>query len=316
VFLDAIPPLFDGNDENSFEYYGRSAESFVRDKLWAILVQKASLLDLKLTSSFMAIDKQDFDVQNANQQTFSYISREMIRINGEITLSGNHVDLDELKPDRVDETRSFFENFFPNYNIHAYYPLYGKINTQQIEAIQTIYPSIDIIRILYDGDELTQSSGNYQVNDDQVVFPTTTYGYKAEKTQLYSFLSILTSHGAISHSFDINSLFTVPSSESNWNTLNVSFDKLSASYFEKTPWLNALTISPAAEKLRELDAMSYESLTTSNSITVACSKMTLGQTFMFYSKDKILSATGASYQRISPQYYLIKAQTPQFTLNY
>ncbi len=316
VFLDAIPPLFDGNDENSFEYYGRSAESFVRDKLWAVLLQKASVFDLKLTSSFFAIDKQNFESQNANQQTFSFISRQIIQNGGEITLSGNHVNLDQLTQTRVQMTKTFFNQFFPNYNLHAYYPLYGKIDEAQINTIKSVYPTIDILRILYEGDETTQSTGDFEVRDDLVVYPTTTYGYKAEGTQLYTFLSLLTSHGTISHSFDINSLFTVPSSESNWNTLNKSFDVLSEQYFGKTAWLDPLTISPAVERLKELAGLTLKTHTEVGSLTAACLDLSLGQKFMFYSKDKILSATGASYKQISPNYYLIEASAATFTLTY
>lgn len=316
VFLDAIPPLFDGNDENSFEYYGRSAESFVRDKLWGELLQKASLLDLKLTSSFMAIDKQTFDSQNANQQTFSYISREIIRNGGEITLSGNHVDLDNLTAARLEQTKTFFGKFFPNYNLHAYYPLYGIIDQNQIDLIQSVYPTLDILRLLYDSDESTQSSGDYEVKDDRVIFPTTTYGYKAEGLQLFTYLSVLTSHGAISHSFDINSLFTVPSSESNWNTLNKSFDRLSDLYFKATPWLDSMTISPAAERVKEMDVLVVKTSTETNQITVACTDMTVGQKFMFYSTKDILSAQGASIKRINTRYYLIEAQAASFVLLY
>ena len=316
VFLDAIPPLFDGNDDNSFEYYGRSAESFVRDKLWAVLLQKATVLDLKLTSSFMAIDKQSFVSQNANQQTFSYISREIIQTGGEITLSGNHVELDNLTEARIQQTKDFFENFFPNYKLNAYYPLYGKMNQAQKEMILSVYPSIDIIRILYDGDGITQSSGDFEVIDDQVYYPTTTYGYKAEGLQMYTFLSVLTSHGAISHSFDINSLFTVPSSESNWNTLNTTFDTLSDLYFKDTPWLESKTLSLAAEKVRLLDALEVKTKTEANQITVACSEITIGQKFMFYSNKEILSATGANYTRINSRYYVIEAKAASFVLYY
>lgn len=316
VFLDAIPPLFDGNDDNSFEYYGRSAESFVRDRLWSILLQKASVLDLRLTSSFMAIDKQAFDSQNANQQTFSYISREIIQNKGEITLSGNHVDLDNLTLNRIEQTRSFFDNFFPNYKLHAYYPLYGKINQDQIDLLQSVYPDMDIIRILYEGDPLTQSSGDYEVRNGNVIYPTTTYGYKAEGLQMYTFVSVLTSHGLVSHSFDINSLFTVPSSESNWNTLNKSFDILSDLYFKKTPWLDSVTISLAAPKVKEMDGLEVQTYTEANQITVACTDMVIGQKFLFYSSKEILSAQGASYEKINSRYYLIEAQAPNFVLMY
>jgi hypothetical protein len=316
VFLDAIPPLFDSNDDHSFEYYGRSAESFVRDKLWSVLIQKAALMDLKLTSSFMAIDKQGFNAQNANQQTFSYISREILRNKGEITLSGNHVDLNNLTESRIELTKSFFEKFFPNYHLHAYYPLYGIIDQSQIDQIQSVYPTIDILRLLYEGDGITQSSGDYGVDDETVIFPTTTYGYKAEGLQLFTFISVLTSHGSISHSFDINSLFTVPSTESNWNTLNKSFDVLTEVYFQKTPWLESTTISPAAQKVEELSFLAFSTQTESTQMTIACTDMTVGQKFMFYSMTPIKSATGASFTRINEHYYLIEAQTASFILKY
>lgn len=316
VFLDAIPPLFDGNDDRSFEYYGRSAESFVRDKLWAILLQSASLHDLRLTSSFMAIDKQNFDSQNANQQTFSYISQEIIKNKGEITLSGNHVDLGTLTEARVDQTKVFFEKFFPNYTIHSYYPLYGKISQDQIDLIQKVYPSIDVIRTLLQGDNEIQSSEDYILKDGTVFFPTMTYGYKAEGIQLYTFMSRLTSHGLVSHSFDINSLFTVPTNESNWNTLNKTFDQLSDVYFRETPWLDAITISPAAERLKAMIKLRVKTKTEADQMIVTCADMTVGQKFLFYSTKEIKSINGASFERINSRYYLIEAQAASFEIVY
>jgi len=316
VFLDAIPPLFDGNDDHSFEYYGRSAESFVRDKLWAVFLQKATVLDLKLTSSFMAIDKQPFISQNANQQTFSYLSREIIQTGGEITLSGNHVELENLTTQRIQKTKDFFDNFFPNYKLNAYYPLYGKMDPAQQELILSVFPTIDILRNLYDGDGVTQTRGDFEVIDDLVYYPTTTYGFKAEGLQMYSFLSVLTSHGVISHSFDINSLFTIPSSESNWNTLNKTFDTLTDRYFKNTAWLESETLSLAAEKVKWLDALTVKTKTEPNQLTVACLDLTMGQKFMFYSVKEVLKATGANITRINSRYYLIEATAASFVLYY
>lgn len=316
VVLDAIPPLFDSNDDKSFDYYGRSAESFVRDKLWSVLVQKATLLDLKLTSSFLAIDKLKFDAQNANQQTFSGINREILRYGGEITLSGNHVELESLTLDRIAQTETFFSGFFPNYTLRAYTPLYGKIEPNQLELIRTVYPSMDVLRLLVDGDGITQSSGDYGVQGDMVIYPTTTYGYIADGKQLYTFISMLTTYGAVSHSFDINALFTVPSSESNWNTLNKPFDDLSERFFAKTPWLNSMTISPAAQKVRDLSMLQVDTSTEATSMMVACQNLTAGQAFMFYSKTPIVRVEGAQYTRINESYYLIEAESASFTIYY
>lgn len=316
VVLDAIPPLFDSNDDKSFEYYGRSAESFVRDKLWSVLLQKATVLDLKLTSSFLAIDKLKFDAQNANQQTFSSINREILRYGGEITLAGNHVDLDPLTQARITQTKTFFEQFFPNYTVRAYTPLYGKIEASQLDLLQTVYSSMKVLRLLVDGDGITQSNGDYGIQNDTVIYPTTTYGYIAEGKQLYTFVSMLTTYGAISHSFDINALFTVPSSESNWNTLNQPFDVLTERFFAKTPWLKSLTISPAAQKVRDLADLQVDTSTQTDRMIVACQDLIPGQTFMFYSNKPILSIEGARFTRINERYYLIEAESASFTIHY
>jgi hypothetical protein len=316
VFLDAIPPLFDGNDDNSFEYYGRSAESFVRDKLWSVLIQKGTLLDLKFTTSFMAIDKLKFDAQNANQQTFSTINRDVLRNGGEITLSGNHVELSDLSVERIQQTKTFFEGFFPNYRLHAYYPLYGKIDEPQLARLRSVYPTLDTLRYLYDGDGITQSSGDYGVQDGLVTFPTTTYGYVAEGHQLYTMVSTLTTYGAISHSFDINALFTVPSSESNWNTLNRSFDTLTQTYFAQTRWLKAMTVSYAAQKVRQWDALEISTSTQPDQLEIACTDLVVGQAFLLYSATPIQRVEGATMTPINDRYYLIEALGASIVVHY
>jgi hypothetical protein len=316
VFLDAIPPLFDGNDDNSFEYYGRSAESFVRDKLWSVLIQKGTLLDLKFTTSFMAIDKLKFDAQNANQQTFSTINRDVLRNGGEITLSGNHVDLSDLSVERIQQTKTFFEGFFPNYRLHAYYPLYGKIDATQLARLRSVYTTLDTLRYLFDGDGITQSSGDYGVEDDLVTFPTTTYGYVAEGKQLYTFVSTLTTYGAISHSFDINALFTVPSSESNWNTLNRSFDALTQTYFAQTRWLKPMTVSSAAQIVRQWDALMISTSTQPDRLELAGTDLVIGQAFLLYSATPIVGIEGATMTPINDRYYLIEALSASIVVHY
>lgn len=316
VFLDAIPPLFDGNDDNSFEYYGRSAESFVRDKLWSILIQTGTLLDLKFTTSFMAIDKLKFDAQNANQQTFSTITQDVLRHGGEITLSGNHVELSDLSVERIQQTKTFFESFFPNYRLHAYYPLYGKIDATQLDRLRSVYPTLDTLRYLFDGDGITQSSGDYGVEDGLVTFPTTTYGYVAEGKQLYTMVSMLTMYGAISHSFDINALFTVPSNESNWNTLNRSFDTLTQTYFAQTRWLKPMTVSAASQKVRQWDALEFSTSTQPDQLEIACTDLVVGQAFLLYSATPINKVEGATYTRINDRYYLIEAQAASIVIHY
>jgi hypothetical protein len=318
VFLDAIPPLFNSNDENSFNYYGRSSDSFVRDRLWGVLLQKSKLYNLKYTTSFLAVDKSNIDMSYANKQSFSFINKEIIQNEGELTLAGDHNGLYSISATRSEAIKKYFEELFPKYNIHAYYPLYGKSKFDDFKELKTTFKNLSIYRCYYYGNPEEQTVGNFEVLDKEgvVSYPTITYGYKSQGLNMYNFISLLTSKGVISHSFDTNSLFTVPETESNWNTLDDDYDNLNVAFFKKTPWLESMTISPAARIIQAMEKLEYKIKTIDNKMILYSNNIVPGQKFMFFSIHKPLKITGGTYKQINKYYYMISVQETELTIEF
>jgi|GEM_PF-2570695 len=319
VALDAAPPLFDSNDRLSFQYYGRSAESFVRDQLWNIFEQKATLLDLTYTTSFIGIDANPFKISQVNLQTFSFVNKQVLKLDGEIMLAGDHNGIAELTEERVADMAVFFRDSLPNYVLRSYYPLYGTIQPQHLAAIRQAFPEISILRYPLDffASPEKQSDLDQLARDETItLFPTITHGFKIDRDQFLTYLSQLTTQGLVSHSFDVNYLFTVPEKDSNWNELDEFFDELCDQYFAPVRWLSDLTISPAASQLKATRQLSYSTRTKGNQMTVTCQQFSPGQAFFFRSETPIVRATGATVQSINQTYSLVIADTPQFTLEF
>lgn len=318
VFLDAVPPLFNSNDENSFNYYGRSSDSFVRDRLWGVLLQKSKLYNLKYTTSFLAIDKSNIDMSYANKQSFSFINKEVIQNEGELTLAGDHNGLYNISVTRLESIKKYFEELFPKYNIHSYYPLYGKSKLDDFKKLKTTFTKLNTYRCYYYGNPNEQTVGNFEVlNKEGIVsYPTITYGYKSQGLNMYNFISLLTSKGVISHSFDINSLFTVPENESNWNTLAKDYDNLNVDFFKKTPWLEAMTISPAVQLVQAMEKLEYKIKVIDNKMIVYSNNIMSGQKFMLFSIHTPLKITGGTYKKINKYYYMVSIQETELTIEF
>ncbi|MDD2457770.1 MAG: DUF2194 domain-containing protein [Eubacteriales bacterium] len=317
VALDAAPPLFDSNDNLSFQYYGRSAESFVRDQLWNIFEQKAALLDLAYTTSFIGIDANPFKISQVNLQTFSFVNKQVLKLDGEIMLAGDHNGISELTEERVADLATFFRDSLPNYALRSYYPLYGTCDLQHLAAIRKEFPEIAILRYPLDffASPAKQAVLDVLVKDAAItLFPTITDGFKVDRDSYLAYLSQLTLRGLVSHSFDVNYLFTVPEKDSNWNELDDAYDELCDQFFAPVRWLSSLTISPAASNLAATSQLMYTTQTTAGQITVTCQNFTPGQAFFIRSRTPVERATGATVQPINSTYSLVIAETPQFTL--
>ncbi|NCA98806.1 MAG: DUF2194 domain-containing protein [Clostridia bacterium] len=319
VALDAAPPLFDSNDNLSFQYYGRSAESFVRDQLWNIFEQKAALLDLTYTTSFIGIDANPFKISQVNLQTFSFVNKQVLKLDGEIMLAGDHNGISELTTQRVADMAVFFRDSLPNYVLRSYFPLYGTCDLQHLAVIRQTFPEISILRYPLDffASPEKQSALDELTRDEKItLFPTITHGFKIDRDQYLTYLSQLTTLGLVSHSFDVNYLFTVPEKDSNWNELDEFYDDLCDQYFAPVRWLSDLTISPAAKNLDATRQLSYTTRTHEKQMTITCQNFTPGQAFFFRSEMPIARATGATVQPINRTYSLVIADTPQFTLEF
>lgn len=317
IALDAAPPLFDSNDDLSFKYYGRSAESFVRDQLWNVFEQQAALLDLKYTTSFIGIDANPFNISQVNLQTFSFVNKQVLKLDGEIMLAGDHHGIGTLTADRVNQVAHFFQGALPNYAVRSYYPLYGLCEPQHLAAIRASFPEISIYRYLLDyyaAPEQQVALAQIAADPDLTLFPTVTHGFKGNRDQFLVYLSQLTTKGLVSHSFDINYLFTVPEQDSNWNELDEHYQDLCDQYFAPVRWLDSLTLSPAASRLQDTGKISFSSRYQNGELTVSCQDFVPGQSFLVYAPAGIKSTSGVTVTPVNRNYSLIIAQQPEFNL--
>ncbi|MEG1388723.1 MAG: DUF2194 domain-containing protein [Angelakisella sp.] len=315
VYFDAIPPLTINNDQKSYEYYGRSAEAFIRDKLWGDLLKSAVTMDFKITSSFLGIDTDSFNPATVNRQTFAYICRQVLQHGGEITLAGNHTELQDLPENKAQAVEKLFSSIFPNYNIYGYYPLYGKVDVEDFYTLRASFNKLNVMRCLLTGDDKVSTVDDFQLlPDGTIIYPTLTYGYSSTGMQMYSFLSMLTGRGVVSHSFDVNSLFTTPEEDSSWNHLGKRYDKLCSDFFGKTRWLAPTTLSEAAQEYRRYELLEYSADYAEDRVTVNCHSMVPENKFLFRSSRKIKSIAGGEYRVLYPNFYLITAREPDIII--
>lgn len=315
VFLDGFPPVKMLDNKTSTELYGRDVESFLRDVLWPEFLKSLSIYDLKYTAGLLeVVEKDDINSITNNKRHIKHLANEIVRFSGEIILMGDYSVDTEMVTERLHEFYKEIKDIFPHYQMKGYSILSGKVDHNNLKIISNIFGELNTFRGIYHGDESNQMVQRYEYKDGFIHFPVISSGYGEGHGDYYNFLSGLSIHGVISHSFNVNTLLT--NKELSWNNLNMGYAKLNKDYFGKTRWLKASTLSESSNNTLAYHQLEVRIQYKENEIKVNCNNFMKGQTFYLRSDKSIKEIVGGSFTKINDTYYFIQAQEPQFVILY
>ena len=314
IFLDAFPPIANVNDTRSSELYGRSTEAFLRDILWPELLANLTQHDLKYTATILSVLPESYDINTINKRLFTYAFREIISRKGEVIMAGDHSKENNFDITQLDKAQAFVKSVFKNYVINGYAVLYGNPNEKVLNSVTTEFDGAKIINGVLNGDPKTQLTHDFGADAQYVYVPTASNGFSIKNGTNFDFLSILTSKGVVSHSFNIESLLKASFSNTSWDDVKIDYEELDTKFFEKTPWLKPATISEAANNVKAYSALKMSILNSQSEIDVYCDNFMKNQTFYLRSEKQIKQITGAKYTKISDVYYQVTAETPNFSI--
>lgn len=316
VFLDGFPTVYNGNDQNSFDLYGRSVEAFSRDVLWPELLSSSSKYDLKYTANILGIIPKQYNIDLTNERLLVYLSNQILTYSGEIGIAADQSESVDTASEQALNLYNYLKKDFVNYKFNSYSLLYGKTNSQTMQAISSQFGGIKVLRGVYEGEEKTQQVQNFGVEDDYITFPTLTSGYTVDGGTYFNFLSTLSEHGAVSHSFNIENLVSTDTEKSNWNALETSYEQLNKDFFSKTMWLKPAALSEAAQIAKAYTSLEMNTNQIDNNLQVECNHFMKGQAFFLRSNRTVKEVKGGSFTKINDVYTVITALNPDFTIIY
>lgn len=298
VFLDNFPIVTYVNDAVCMKLYGRTTEAFVRDVVWPVFQGIAVRHEIKYTSSVLSVSGEPDVFPAISESLFNTLGKSALQYNGEMVYAAECLNADELYLNE-----SFIQNFdetFKNYRIEALV----MVNGEDIpEAVTALGRDMKAVRGKISADN---EPGRMAVLKDYVVFPEATSGIRLDEGNMFAIASILSSHGMVSHTFDVNRFIVVDENVAGWDLDKEQLAEYEKRVFSKTDYLQKVSLSETTNILKSYLGMEYAWEKNGNTITVSANRMIEGQPFWVRTKGKIVKAEGAEYVMVADGYYCVR----------
>ena len=171
------------------------------------------------------------------------------------------------------------------------------------KAIDTLGEDIRSVRGKWDTKEADNKMACLEHYD---VFPEATRRNDLENRNMMAVSSILTSHGMVSHTFDVNCLVSDDRKQNGWDKSKIRLGQFERKIFRKTDYLQKLTISETHNALKSYLQMDYAWKRTGKIIEIWADRMVEGQSFLLRTDQRIIDSEGADYEKVSDNYYFVR----------
>ena len=298
VFLDNFPIVTYINDSACMKLYGRSTEAFVRDVVWPVFQGIAVRNDIKYTSSVLSVSEGKGVFPNVSDSLFNTIGKSALQYNGEMAYAADSTNVDKIYLN--DNFIQRFDTTFPNYTIEAMVMVNGESIPETITALGR---DIKTVRGKLSADS---NKARMALCDEYIVFPEATNGIKLDEGNMFAIASILSSHGIVSHTFDVNSIMTIDEMDARWDKDKRQLSEFEKRVFSKTDYLQKVSLSETVNMLMSYLGMEYTWEKEGNTIKIMSDRITEGQPFWVRTKGKIVKAEGAEYVMVTEGYYCVR----------
>lgn len=298
VFLDNFPMVTYVNDSVCMKLYGRTTEAFVRDIVWPVFQGIAVRNELKYTSSVLSVAEKPDVFPAISESLFNTLGKSALQYNGEMVYAADCPDAEELylNNDFIQK----FDETFKNYHIEALVMVNGEAVPEAVEALGR---DMKAIRGKLSSD---QEHGRMAALEDYVVFPEATRGINLDEGNMFAIASVLSSHGMVSHTFDVNRFIVEDENVAGWDQDKKQLAEYEQRVFSKTDYLQKVSLSETTNILKSYLGMEYGWEKNENVITISANHVIEGQPFWLRTKGKIVKAEGAEYIKISDGYYCVR----------
>lgn len=152
------------------------------------------------------------------------------------------------------------------------------------------------------------------VSEDGFVFPEATDGIGLEGGTMLAIASVLTSHGMVSHSFNINRIVCMDEEYVSWDVDKKQLRAFEKKILKETDYLQKTTLTETRNPLKSYQNLEYTWNRNGDSLEVYATKFVEGQPFLFRTEGEITDATGAEYVKLDNHYYFLRLLLPRAVL--
>lgn len=152
------------------------------------------------------------------------------------------------------------------------------------------------------------------VLEDVCVFPEATDGIDLEGGNMLAIASVLTSHGMVSHSFNINRIVCMDEEYASWKVDKKQLRAFEKKILKETDYLQKTTLTETRNPLKSYRNLEYTWRRNDDSLEIYATKFVEGQPFLFRTEGEITDAKGTEYVKLDNHYYFLRLLLPKVVL--
>lgn len=296
------PGLADENYVKMMELYSQSAEAVSRDIVWPGITSVLQKSNAELTCMMTSVINDQSGSQ-PQADLLIYYMKLMKELGAEAGLSSVHSE--ETEPSKkLDNNLVFLKENIPDYEIRCYY-------LEKMEDYQSLPEEVRTLYAAYDGLEAPVS---YSA-EDITLQRATNDGYShtfSEDIRLNSMESAL---GYSSILVDLKQVIYPEGREDSWEKLFEKFSSNTLTYWNAYDIFEGTTLSESDKRIREFLALNYVRERKEDTVYLDIAEFKGEAWFILRTHgEEIVSAKGASWEKIEKDAYLIEASESQVQL--
>jgi len=341
MFIDDWPGPFQGENVAIEQQYGMDIDDFLKLVWWPDMVSLSSKYGVKYTGQYVLtyndIQKAPFDIGNDIFDIPMYsFGQQLLKNDGELGLHGyNHQPLKfsdysdheydgvyapwEEKDDAITALNYAVESLkevFPGYDLVCYVPPSNIIDDQGIEAVKEVLGTPLVMSALYVGGDVHSPSHDFKVEDDVIYFPRLTAGSFLDDDIALSLACGMGQYGVVSHFIHPDdALDPVRSRGMEWEQMRLEYDKMMAYISERYPYIEYQTISEAANKTIDWNAIDYSVTYTTDYIKVKSLNISEKYGMILRSDKKVIEGQGYTFEPAGEHSYYIEILEPEVMID-
>jgi hypothetical protein len=338
VYIDDFPaPLPEGTHDAIYGDYNLDTVKFFNNVWWPDMLKIAKEYDIKYTVGVIETYNDDVDGpfnERLSDDVLKIFGRELIQNGGELAVHGyNHqsLTLDQQQIDglgytawksqkdmaaSLKELQHFIQDIFPGYTLKTYIPPSNVLSEEGKEAIKEAIPSISNIASLHIADdEGIAYIQEYEVSEDFYEIPRLTSNYSHSDDTKWMTANGASLYGTFSHFIHPDDILDVKRSNNNgWLEMESGFRNILKDVKEKYPWMESMTASESAESLKAVHDAQIMIQQDERKIEGYINRFQGKLDFLLRSEKELINASGCEVKKISGEHYLVRAVSPEFTI--
>ena len=338
-FLDDFPsPVPMGDGQYIRRDYNRDISSFYSNVWWPDMLKFCDDYGIKYTGLLIEDYSEEVDgifPRQKDTERFNHFGALLLNHGGEIGLHGyNHLPLCFTGFDfkkqvnyrtwktqkdatrAIDEALNFAKGLFPENQVAVYVPPSNILSKEGRQFLRANFPQIKVIASLYLEGQIEYSQ-EFEISDDGMIeFPRVISGAILDQYMYWAALNTLNLYYVNSHFIHPDDVLDEDrGAKDGWQKLHQNLNNYMDWLYTSAPNLRNLTGTDAGRATQRYDVLSFERTDGDDSIHLRLTGFWDEAYMMVRCNGKTPSdVEGGTIERISGDYYLLRATADQVTI--